>query len=119
MVSADNLNLDCLELVFAYLSGNDLFAVSLVSKSFLAGVIPYLYRTLVYHLGNAKRYPAVCLSRARRAWTDESAGVDTVRGHRATPRARGTCAQYRYAASRRHAEPTQVNTRHTHRAARQ
>ncbi|GJE93472.1 F-box protein [Phanerochaete sordida] len=59
MVSADNLNLDCLELVFAYLSGNDLFSVSLVSKSFLAGVVPYLYRTLAYHLGNAKRYPSV------------------------------------------------------------
>lgn len=59
MVSADNLNLDCLELVFAYLSGNDLVSVSLVSKSFLAGVVPYLYRTLVYHLGNAKRYPSV------------------------------------------------------------
>ncbi|EKM57108.1 uncharacterized protein PHACADRAFT_142274 [Phanerochaete carnosa HHB-10118-sp] len=59
MVSADNLNLDCLELIFAHLIGNDLFTVSLVSKSFLAGVIPYLYRTLVYHLGNAKRYPSV------------------------------------------------------------
>jgi hypothetical protein len=63
MVSADNLNLDCLELVFAYLSGSDLFSVSLVSKSFLAGVIPRLYRTLVYHLGNAKRFPAVSPSR--------------------------------------------------------
>lgn len=59
MVSADNLNLDCLELVFAHLSGNDLFSVSLVSKSFLAGIVPFLYRTLAYHLGNAKRYPAV------------------------------------------------------------
>lgn len=60
MVSADNLNLDCLELVFAYLAGNDLVSVALVSKSFHAGVIPYLYRTLVYHLGNAKKYPKVC-----------------------------------------------------------
>lgn len=59
MVSADNLNLDCLETVFAYLSGNDLVSVSLVSRSFLAGVIPHLYRSLVFHMGNSKRYPKV------------------------------------------------------------
>ncbi|KIP10775.1 hypothetical protein PHLGIDRAFT_84443 [Phlebiopsis gigantea 11061_1 CR5-6] len=59
MVSADNLNLDCLELIFAYLTGNDLASVSLVSGSFLAGVVPFLYRTLVYHLGNAKRRPLI------------------------------------------------------------
>ncbi|KAJ3518495.1 hypothetical protein NM688_g9431 [Phlebia brevispora] len=59
MVSADNLNLDCLELIFQYLSGNDLVAVSLVSKSFLAGVVPHLYRSLVFHTGNCKRYPKV------------------------------------------------------------
>lgn len=59
MVSADNLNLDCLELIFAYLTGNDLPSVTLVSKSFFAGVVPFLYRSLVYHLGNAKRRPAV------------------------------------------------------------
>lgn len=59
MVSADNLNLDCLEIIFAYLYGNDLVSVSLVSRSFLAGVIPRLYRSLVFTLNQAKRYPAV------------------------------------------------------------
>ena len=59
MVSADNLNLDCLELIFAHLTGSDLASVSLVSRSFLAGVVPFLYRVLVYHLGNAKRRPLV------------------------------------------------------------
>ena len=60
MVSADNLNLDCLELIFAYLSGNDLVHVSLVSRSFLAAVIPRLYRTLTFGLQQAKKYPSVC-----------------------------------------------------------
>lgn len=59
MVSADNLNLDCLELIFAYLYGNDLVSVSLVSRSFLAGVISRLYRNLIFKLNQAKRYPAV------------------------------------------------------------
>ena len=59
MVSADNLNLDCLDLIFSYLYGNDLVSVSLVSRSFLAGVIPRLYRSLVFKLNQAKRYPAV------------------------------------------------------------
>ncbi|KDQ56702.1 hypothetical protein JAAARDRAFT_179330 [Jaapia argillacea MUCL 33604] len=57
MVSADNLNLDVLELIFAYLSGNDLVSVSLVSKSFLAGVIPRLYQTLGFRMNQAKKYP--------------------------------------------------------------
>ncbi|GLB39748.1 hypothetical protein LshimejAT787_0702580 [Lyophyllum shimeji] len=56
MVSADSLNLDVLELIFAHLSGNDLPAVALVSKSFLAGVIPRLYRTLSFRIHHAKRY---------------------------------------------------------------
>lgn len=55
MGTADNLNLDCLELICAHLSGNDLVSVSLVSRSFLAAVLPQLYRTLTFHLGNAKR----------------------------------------------------------------
>ncbi|OCH94622.1 hypothetical protein OBBRIDRAFT_810399 [Obba rivulosa] len=59
MVSADNLNLDCLELIFAFLNGNDLVSVALVSRSFLAGVIPRLYRSLVFKLHQAKRYPAI------------------------------------------------------------
>ncbi|KAI0372450.1 hypothetical protein BV20DRAFT_1062018 [Pilatotrama ljubarskyi] len=59
MVSADNLNFDCLELIFAYLSGNDLVAVSLVSRSFLAAAIPRLYRRLFFGLNQAKRYPSI------------------------------------------------------------
>jgi len=59
MVTADNLNLDCLELIFAHLHGNDLVSVSLVSRSFLAGVIPRLYRTLSFKLNQAKRYPKI------------------------------------------------------------
>ncbi|KAH9903462.1 hypothetical protein C8Q73DRAFT_799537 [Cubamyces lactineus] len=59
MVSADNLNFDCLEIIFAYLSGNDLVSVSLVSRSFLAAAIPRIYRTLTFGLNQAKRYPTV------------------------------------------------------------
>jgi hypothetical protein len=57
MVSVDSLNLDVLELIFAYLSGNDLLPVALVNRSFLAGVIPRLYRTLIFRLHHSKRYP--------------------------------------------------------------
>ncbi|OAX42222.1 hypothetical protein K503DRAFT_734052 [Rhizopogon vinicolor AM-OR11-026] len=56
MVTADNLNLDVLELIFAHISGNDLVAVSSVSKSFLAGVIPRLYATVYFTAKHAKRY---------------------------------------------------------------
>ncbi|KAJ7662741.1 hypothetical protein DFH06DRAFT_1471501 [Mycena polygramma] len=59
MVSADNVNLDVLELIFGYLSGNDLPSVALVCRSFFAGVIPTLYSTLLFRLSHAKRYPAV------------------------------------------------------------
>ncbi|KAJ7075516.1 hypothetical protein B0H15DRAFT_956436 [Mycena belliarum] len=59
MVSADNVNLDVLELIFSYLAGNDLPSVALVSRSFFAGVIPRLYCTLLFRLSHAKRYPAV------------------------------------------------------------
>ncbi|KAI9056392.1 hypothetical protein FKP32DRAFT_1599115 [Trametes sanguinea] len=59
MVSADNLNFDCLELIFAYLAVNDLVSVSLVSRSFLAAAIPRLYRTLTFGLNQAKRYPHI------------------------------------------------------------
>ncbi|KAI0717881.1 hypothetical protein C8T65DRAFT_640254 [Cerioporus squamosus] len=59
MVSADNLNLDCLELIFAYLSGHDLVHVSLVSRSFLTAVVPRLYRTLTFGLQQAKKYPSI------------------------------------------------------------
>lgn len=56
MVTADNLNLDVLELIFAFISGNDLVAISSVSKSFLAGVIPCLYATISFTAKHAKRY---------------------------------------------------------------
>ena len=62
MVSADNLNLDVLELIFAHLSGNDLSSVALVSRSFLAGVIPRLYNTLSYRLRQGKGYALVCVN---------------------------------------------------------
>ena len=62
MVSADNLNLDVLELIFAHLSGNDLSSVALVSRSFLAGVIPRLYNTLSYRLRQGKGYALVRVS---------------------------------------------------------
>jgi len=62
MVSAQNLNLDVLELVFAHLAtGNDLASVALVNRSFLAGVIPRLYETLLFRLSQAKRYPSASL----------------------------------------------------------
>lgn len=59
MVSADNLNLDVLELIFAHLSGSDLPSVACVSQSFLAGVIPRLYYTLSYQKKHAKGYSMV------------------------------------------------------------
>lgn len=59
MVSADNLNHDVLELIFAYISTHDLTSVSLVSRSFLAGAIPTLYRTIIYRLREAKAYDSV------------------------------------------------------------
>jgi hypothetical protein len=62
MVSADNLNLDVLELIFVYLFGHDLASVALVSRSFLSGVIPRLYGTIVYGFSHHKRYPKVPVS---------------------------------------------------------
>ncbi|KAF9078499.1 hypothetical protein BDP27DRAFT_1412473 [Rhodocollybia butyracea] len=59
MVTADNLNLDVLELIFLYLYGNDLSSVALVKKSFFAAVIPRLYRKIIFRLSHAKRYPQV------------------------------------------------------------
>lgn len=64
MVSADNLNLDVLELIFSFLSGNDLPSVASVSKSFLAGVIPRLYQTISYRLRQGKGYDVVSCSAA-------------------------------------------------------
>ncbi|EGO01193.1 hypothetical protein SERLA73DRAFT_179303 [Serpula lacrymans var. lacrymans S7.3] len=59
MVSADNLNLDVLELIFAYLAGNDLVSIALVSRSFLAGVIPRLYSTVSFKLRHSARYNSI------------------------------------------------------------
>jgi hypothetical protein len=61
MVSAENLNLDVLELIFAHLSGHDLTSVSLVSRTFFAGAIPTLYRNITYRLKEAKAYDTVRL----------------------------------------------------------
>ncbi|KIK51993.1 hypothetical protein GYMLUDRAFT_50207 [Collybiopsis luxurians FD-317 M1] len=51
MVTADNLHLNVLELIFYYLSGNDLVSVSLASCSFLSGIM--------FQLNHAKRFPQV------------------------------------------------------------
>ncbi|KAA1474532.1 hypothetical protein DENSPDRAFT_804260 [Dentipellis sp. KUC8613] len=59
MVSADNLNYDVLELIFLFLNGPDLASVSLVSRSFLAGVTPRLYQSLVFYQSQAKRFARV------------------------------------------------------------
>ncbi|KAG6826656.1 hypothetical protein H0H92_014947 [Tricholoma furcatifolium] len=58
----DSLNLDVVELICAHLNNNDLAAVSLVSKSFFAGAVPTLYRTLAFRIHHAKRYPNVSTS---------------------------------------------------------
>jgi len=62
MVTADNMNLDVLEMIFAYLSCRDLASVALVSRSFLAGVIPRLYSKLLFRLAYGKKYPRVRLT---------------------------------------------------------
>ncbi|KAF9781153.1 hypothetical protein BJ322DRAFT_255344 [Thelephora terrestris] len=55
MVSADNLNLDVLELIFAHLDQHDLFHLSLVSSSFFAAATPLLYRSVEYGLRQVLR----------------------------------------------------------------
>jgi hypothetical protein len=62
MVSADNLNLDVLELIFAHLAGKDLASVALVSRSFLSGAIPRLYRTILFHLLPRPQVPFFSIS---------------------------------------------------------
>jgi hypothetical protein len=61
MVSADNLNLDVLELIFAHLDQHDLFHLSLVSSSFFAAATPLLYRSVEYGLRQVLR-PALRVS---------------------------------------------------------
>ncbi|KAF9224869.1 hypothetical protein BS17DRAFT_779199 [Gyrodon lividus] len=51
-----NVNLDVLELIFAHLEGSDLVSSSLVSRSFLAGVIPSLYSRIEYTSKHAKLF---------------------------------------------------------------
>lgn len=60
MVSADNLNLDVLGLIFAFINTKyDQASIALVSRSFLAAVTPRLYAVLYYTFHEAKRYPTV------------------------------------------------------------
>ncbi len=59
MVTAESLNFDVLQIIFAYLSVPDLASVSQVNRSFLAGALPRLYRSLGFYLNQAKRYPRV------------------------------------------------------------
>lgn len=59
MVSADNLHLDITEHICSYLSQHDLTSVGLVSRSFLAGALPVLYRNIVFRLREAKGYGKV------------------------------------------------------------
>ncbi|KAI0310960.1 hypothetical protein OF83DRAFT_1153092 [Amylostereum chailletii] len=59
MKTADHLNFDVLVIIFSYLNANDFASVALVSKSFLAAVTPWLYRSLRFHVAQAKGYPKV------------------------------------------------------------
>ncbi|KAF9011794.1 hypothetical protein BDQ17DRAFT_1232939 [Cyathus striatus] len=62
MVSADNLNLDVLELIFAHLPRGDLPFVALVSRSFLSAIIPRLYETISYRIKQRKAYAGKTMS---------------------------------------------------------
>lgn len=64
MVSADNLNLDVLELIFAHLDQHDLFQLTLVCQSFSAAATPALYRSIEYELRQLLR-PALRVSSLR------------------------------------------------------
>src|ERR1700761_5900882 len=59
MVTAESLNFDVLQIIFAHLSVSDLASVSQVNRSFLAGALPRLYRSLGFYFNQAKRYPRV------------------------------------------------------------
>ncbi|KAG7095711.1 hypothetical protein E1B28_006425 [Marasmius oreades] len=59
MVTADNLNLDVLEMIFSHLPHQDLASTAVVSRSFFAGIIPRLYRDITYGLKHGKKYPRV------------------------------------------------------------
>ena len=53
MVSADSLNLDVLEVIFAHLDQHDLFHLCLTSQNFLAAAMPILYSSISYHLSQS------------------------------------------------------------------
>ncbi|KAH8997952.1 hypothetical protein EDB92DRAFT_1792057 [Lactarius akahatsu] len=59
MVSAESLNFDVLQIIFAHLSVPDLASVSQVNRSFLEGALPSLYRSLGFYLNQAKGYPRI------------------------------------------------------------
>ncbi|KAI9433027.1 hypothetical protein H4582DRAFT_1820281 [Lactarius indigo] len=59
MVSAESLNFDVLQIIFAHLSVPDLASVSQVNRSFLTGALPSLYRSLGFYLNQAKGYPRI------------------------------------------------------------
>lgn len=56
MVNADSLNFDVLEVICSFLSGQDLASVAQVSRSFLAGALPRLYKNVWYRLREGKAY---------------------------------------------------------------
>ena len=56
MLTIEDLNQDCLELVYENLLARDFFSLSLVSRTFFRSVTPRLYRSLVFHMDHAKRY---------------------------------------------------------------
>lgn len=64
MVSADNLNLDVLELIFAHLDQHDLSHLCLVCQTFLAAAAPILYRSIGYHFSQSSN-PALRVSLVR------------------------------------------------------
>ncbi|KAH9063188.1 hypothetical protein EDB87DRAFT_1558484 [Lactarius vividus] len=59
MVTAESLNFDVLQMIFAYLSVPDLASVSRVNRLFLEGALPRLYRSLGFYLNQAKGYPRI------------------------------------------------------------
>ena len=65
MVSADNLNLDVLELICAYLDQHNLFHFSLVSQNFTAAATPRLYRSIGYDFSQSLSHPALRVSLLR------------------------------------------------------
>ncbi|KAJ7444696.1 hypothetical protein FB451DRAFT_1189489 [Mycena latifolia] len=54
-VSADNVNLDALELIFNYLAGNDLASVALVGRSFFAAAV-FVLKALIWTLRILKAF---------------------------------------------------------------